>query len=59
MLVSKDYYTCDDAVVTIEGVFDGTEAEWDGCTSHTDKRIEWEQEPEDGWVYKDFSFRAN
>jgi hypothetical protein len=64
MKVSKDYF-CDGVflgqvetiVETIEGVFNGTEEEWAGCTSHSDPRITWEEEPEEGWVYKDFSFR--
>lgn len=55
-LVSKDYYS-EDEIVTVEGVFNGTEEEWADCVSHTDQMIEWEMQPEENWNYKDFSFR--
>lgn len=59
MRVSKDYYSEDeDEIVTVEGMFKGTEEEWEDCISHSDPRITWEEEPEEGWVYKDFSFRC-
>jgi len=57
MKVLKDYICEDGKVETITGIFNGTDAEWDGCTSTIDSRIEWEDEPEESWVYKDFSFQ--
>lgn len=58
--VEKSYYT-DTGDITLYGTFAGTVEEFEErlktfSIQTTDPRIDWDEEPDGGWEYIDFSF---